>query len=91
MQSNNYTQQQKETLISQYGGWHKLEDCEVFVSLDPPGWHLSISHKSRYPTYEEIKQARYDFLPDDLEMAMVFPAKKDFVNLHPNCFHLWEI
>lgn len=67
-------------------------------------WHLSISHRlgvldprtgrpvpGRIPTYEELKEARYRFCPDDLIMAQVFPPMKDFLNLHPTTLHLWEI
>ena len=54
-------------------------------------WHLSISHRSRDLTYEEIKAARYALLPDDVHMAMIFPPKAEFVNLHPYCFHLYQI
>lgn len=69
----------------------KLGECTVFVSVDGGDWHLSISHPTRYPTYEEIKQARYQFIPNEVTMAMIFPPKEQFVNLHPNCFHLWQI
>lgn len=64
----------------------------VQVSKDPPDerWHISISHPHRYPTWEEIKRARYDLTPDDITMAMLLPPKGEYVNLHPNCFHLHE-
>ena len=55
------------------------------------GWHLSISHPSRYPTWDEIRDARYDLLPDGCTMAMLLPPKGEYVNLHRNCFHLHEI
>lgn len=54
------------------------------------GWHLSISHRDRYPTWDEIKDARYALLPNDAMIAMMLPPKDEYVNLHPNCFHLWE-
>ena len=41
-----------------------------------PGWHLSISTPSRNPTWEEIKQARYDLCPHDVTMAMILPAQR---------------
>lgn len=64
----------------------------VIVSKDPPSerWHLSISHPHRYPTWDEIRRARYDLLPDDITMAMLLPPKSEYVNVHPNCFHLHE-
>jgi hypothetical protein len=54
-------------------------------------WHLSISHPSRYPTWDEIRDARYALLPDDVTMAMLLPPQREYVNLHKNCFHLHEI
>jgi hypothetical protein len=74
-------------------------ECNVIVTRDPvtvrgvvvPRWHLSISHPSRYPTWDEIKQARYKLIPNEVTMAMILPPAEQFVSLHPNCFHLHEI
>lgn len=63
----------------------------VKISTDDGRRHLSISHARRYPTWNEIRDARYDLLPDVPCMAMILPPREDYVNLHPNCFHLWEI
>ena len=63
------------------------------------GWHLSISHQvfqdgrskpGRYPTWDEIKDARYRFTPSDIEMCMILPRPSDFVNVHETCFHLHQ-
>jgi hypothetical protein len=75
--------------------------------LGPGGqmqWHLSISHRSsllvgingnplpgRIPTWDEIKDARYRFCPDEVYMAMILPPKAEYVNLHPTTMHLHEI
>ena len=61
------------------------------ISIDDGKWHLSISKANEIPSYDEIKEARYKFIPDDVTMAQIFPPKKEFVNLHPYCHHLWEI
>jgi hypothetical protein len=75
----------------------------VFVALEPPGWHMSISHRSnlvdvtghyipgRYPTWDEIHEARYQFIPDKVTMAMLLPPSGEYVNVHPTTFHLWQI
>lgn len=68
-----------------------LTGCKGFVTKDGGKWHLSISHKNRLPTYEELKDARYRFCPDVKYMAQIFPPKEEFVNIHPYCLHLWEI
>lgn len=85
-----YSIKEIKKLNKKYTGSYKLGECFVMVGLEV-GWHLSISHPTRYPTYDEIKNARYHCLPDDIHMAMIFPPKDQFVNLHTNCFHLWEI
>lgn len=57
----------------------------------PEVWHLSISHKVRIPAWYEIKEARYKFLPDGVNMAIMFPPVSQYVDLHPHTIHLWEI
>lgn len=78
-------------------------ECRVLVSrenhgssiIGAPGgklrYHLSISCANRYPTWEEIKDARYCLLPLGLTFAQILPPPNEYTNIHPNCFHLWEI
>jgi len=69
----------------------------VIVAREEGAWHLSISHQlahgvpGRYPTWDEIADARYDLLPDRLTMAMLLPPRAQYVNVHPTTFHLHEI
>jgi hypothetical protein len=80
--------------------------CGIIVGLEPAKnapagiwlpegasdlWHLSISEPSRYPTWDEIADARYQLIPDDVTMAMLLPPPDEYVNVHNNCFHLWQI
>lgn len=69
----------------------RLGECLVFVGHSPDGWHLSISHPRRYPTWDEIKAARYLLTPHNVTMAMILPPPEEYVNIHENCFHLWQI
>jgi hypothetical protein len=83
----------------------RIEDgtLQVFVGKEPLGpkgelvWHLSISHNisgggpGRIPTWDEIKEARYRFCPDEVYMAMVLPPKSEYVNVHPTTMHLHQI
>lgn len=67
----------------------------VFLSRDDGALHLSISHTvggrpGRYPTWDEIVEARYRFTPDNVTMAMLLPPRAEYVNLHNTTFHLWE-
>jgi hypothetical protein len=79
------------------GDWFKWGDVSVLIAQEPVGpngalrWHLSISVPYRYPTWDEIKAARYDLLPHDISMAMILPPPTEYVNVHENCFHLHEM
>ena len=64
---------------------------KVIKSTDANRLHLSISHQDRYPKWDEIKEARDYFLPPGKIFIMALPPEKYYVNLHKNCFHLWEL
>lgn len=72
-----------------------LGQCSVFVS--PPylsrGWHISIAHRTRYPTWDEIAAAWYNGVPDaDNRIAcMVMPKRDEYVNYHNYCFQVHEL
>ncbi|MEW6104774.1 MAG: hypothetical protein AB1563_00180 [Bacillota bacterium] len=70
---------------------YKFGECLVIVGLSEQGWHMSISHPTRYPTWDEIRDARYAFVPDEVTMAMLLPPRSEYVNVHENCFHLWQV
>jgi len=76
--------------------YYQKGPCHAFIAREPFGksdallWHLSISCKDRYPGWNEIKDARYTLLPLGLTFAMLLPPSGEYVNIHPNCFHLWE-
>lgn len=71
----------------------------VFLSVENGLAHLSISHRrsdgtrlpGRYPTWDEIKDARYRFAPLGVTMAMLLPPQEQFVNVHETTFHLWQV
>lgn len=66
---------------------------QVLISRDGPMklWHLSISHPSRYPDWDTMKEARYALLPPEITVAMYLPPKSEYVNIHNNCFHWHEV
>ncbi|HSC05469.1 MAG TPA: hypothetical protein VLD59_01430 [Steroidobacteraceae bacterium] len=78
-----------------------LGECSILVGREPVAsdgsyrWHLSIAHRRRYPTWDEIKMARYSIpeLRDMPLMVQLLPKIDDpgqWTNLHDNCFHLYE-
>ena len=71
---------------------YRLGECNILVGRSKQaGWHISVAHPDRYPTWDEIKYARYKLLPQGLTMAMYLPPQEELIDLHPNCFHLFEI
>lgn len=77
---------------------YDLDECSVIVCREPDAdgalwWHLSIAHPSRYPTWDEIKVARYALTPEDVPMAMILPRTAEYVNVpaQDNVFHLHEL
>jgi hypothetical protein len=67
--------------------------CSIMTDREEPLklLHLSISHTERYPTWDEIKQIRYEIAPKDITMAMLLPPETNYVNVHSNCFHLFQL
>jgi hypothetical protein len=69
--------------------------CQVLITQELHGkkmrWHMSISCHNRNPLWDEIKDARYALLPSGLWFAHMLPPLNEYINIHPHCFHLWEI
>lgn len=68
---------------------------QCFIIVSPPlnsewGWHLSISHPARYPSWDEVAKARYELLPLDLDFEMPLPSPDKYISVHPNCFQVHE-
>lgn len=51
--------------------------------------HVSVSRKSRLPTYEELTRIKRDFIGDDKKAVFVLPEKEKHVNIHNYCLHLF--
>lgn len=66
-------------------------NLRIMVDKIQGKWHLSISHSKRNPTWEEIRDTRYELVPNEVTMVMILPPKEEYVNVHEYCFHLHEI
>jgi hypothetical protein len=82
-----------ETLRGKYKtGTYKMGRCSVTVEIHDGLWHLSISTPDYCsPSYNEVKAARYKYIPDDVVMADLYPSKNLLGNVKYNEKHLWEI
>lgn len=66
------------------------EGASLITSLDAGFLHFSVAAPDRYPGWDLIHAIRDWFIPQDIEAVMVLPRLGEYVNLHPNCFHVWE-
>lgn len=65
---------------------------ECIVS-DGMGWdHVSVVliNRKRTPTWEEMCYIKDLFFNEDESVVQFHPAKKDYVNHHKYCLHLWQ-
>ena len=69
---------------------YTMGECRILLSPEPDGLHLSISCEDRYPTWDEIAEARYRLMPRDSDVVMHLPPESEYVNVHENTFHLHE-
>jgi hypothetical protein len=70
---------------------YQFGECTVMVGIEQRRWHMSIAHRKRYPTWDEIRDARYRFIPPDINVGMLLPPPENDVNIHQNCFHLCQL
>ena len=70
-------------------GWGLSIIATVATERDGAEWvHLSVAHRKRMPTWDEIRDARALVL-GDRESYIVLPPKDRYVNTHPNCLHVF--
>lgn len=70
---------------------YEMEGLRIIIGTVDGKYHMSVSHEHRYPTWDEMTYLRYALIPNERTMAMIMPPKEEYVNLHTNCFHIWEI
>jgi hypothetical protein len=72
----------------------------IFSSPDPkqpndpvcaaPWEHVSVSTVSRTPTWAEMCRVKRLFWADDDVVVKFHPRRRDYINEHPHCLHLWR-
>ena len=53
-------------------------------------WHVSVSHRDRVPSWEEMAEAAHELRPG-VPMAIGVPPRSWWINVHPHVLHLWEL
>ena len=51
--------------------------------------HVSVSRKSRLPSYDELTRIKREIIGDDKKAVLVLPENKYHVNIHDYCLHLF--
>lgn len=52
--------------------------------------HVSVSLKNRCPNWQEMNFIKNIFWSDDEAVMQLHPPKKDYVDCHPYCLHMWR-
>lgn len=57
-----------------------------------PAWeHVSVSLPDRCPTWQEMCWVKDLFFDHEECVVQFHPPKKEYVNMHKHCLHLWKI
>lgn len=98
MRNLSHLSENRVALMGDYGDEHngafilkiKGETYQVIVS-NGGGWeHVSISHKHKIPSWTTMNTLKDLFFEEDEVVMQLHPAKKNYVNNHPNTLHLWK-
>lgn len=77
-----------------FGGtfYDKKSRCNLnFIMSWGAGFeHCSVSMPTRCPSWEQMCAIKDVFWNDDEVCMQLHPAKKDYVNNHPYCLHIWK-
>ena len=65
-------------------------DLRVIASDGAEWEHVSVSLPNRIPNWREMCLIKELFWGDEDTVVQFHPPKADYVNLHPNCLHLWR-
>lgn len=85
-------------------GWEGDDTCGVFevsyadgkvsllvIASAGEGWdHVSVSHKTRCPTWDEMEHVKRLFFRDTETAMQLHVPPSDHRSYHPFCLHLWR-
>ena len=61
------------------------------IASDGDGWdHVSVSLRSRCPTWAEMCFVKALFFDPEETVMQLHPPKSQYVNMHKYCLHLWR-
>ena len=72
-------------------GAFSFPDGLFIIVSDGMGWeHVSVSRKSRMPSYEDLTRAKEIFWDEEDCAMQLFVPKSQHINCHQYCLHLWR-
>lgn len=96
IRSGPYASDYRDKLV---GAFKLMGPCGIELAIlagasdlpDAEGWeHVSVSTARRNPNWREMDFVKDLFWSEDELVVQLHPAKKDWVNIHPYCLHLWR-
>lgn len=72
------------------GGIWQFGQLRVVASWGLRWEHVSVSHPTRCPTWDQMHAMKQRFFHDHEAVMQIHPPERDYVNLHPFCLHLWR-
>ena len=82
----------RETGKDGMSGWVTLKGKMFgFIASNGGGWdHVSASLRDRTPTWDEMCAIKDIFFGEGECCVEYHPAKRDYVNMHQHCLHIWK-
>ena len=74
--------------------WIDDKKYNVIAARNEDGWeHVSVSSApgSKLPSWEVLLKIKDCFWDEDEDVIHWIPKKQEYVNIHPNCMHMWKI
>lgn len=80
--------------VAQMRQWRCADGMVVLASLDDTRHgrllHVSLSYRDHYPFWQDIKAVRAAFYPANIDVMLVLPQERDYVNIHEFCMQMWQ-
>jgi hypothetical protein len=69
----------------------KGRDLKVIATKEPDGWErVTVSLNNRTPNWGEMCHIKNLFWGEDEFCIQLHPSKKDYINIHPFCLHIFK-
>lgn len=72
------------------GGTYSVLLGRERIAADDARWHISVAHPARVPVWGDLVAIAHRLRPGVCFVVGV-PPRSWWINVHPNCLHLWEL